>query len=338
MPNLAIATELKSQLLTNRSQIVNKSSNVKLLYIGSRGKLDRELVESAGLQFKSIFTGKLRRYFSWRNFIDPFFVIIGFFQSLWLLIRFWPHVVFSKGGFVSVPVVLAAFILRRPIILHESDSVMGLANRIVAKLADKICVSFPLCNDQFIFTGNPIRTEIKDGDPKKGYELTGFSKEKPIVLIWGGSQGAQKINDMIVKDFDELKKVFQIIHITGKGKRTEIQDESYAQYEYIGDELKHIYTITDVVVGRAGANSLYELAFMKKPSILIPLKNQDQINNAAYFEKKGASIILGDKNLHDTLNALWKDPGKIKDMKKSLEEVAKPDAAKEIAEIIINSQ
>ncbi len=377
MPNLAIATVLNSYGGSNRGiqsgdpigasqlpigspkdhQRITNWKGVKLLYIGSRAKLDRELVESAGIKFKSIFTGKLRRYFSWQNFIDPFFVIIGFFQSIWIIIRFWPDVVFSKGGFVSVPACFAAFVLRRPIILHEADSVMGLANRIVSKFAKKICVSFPNVqmsklpnvqtdiqiskrpnpqgtNQKVIFTGNPIRTSIKNGNPDKGYKITGFRKEKPVVLLWGGSQGAKEINDIIFQEFEALKKNYQIIHITGKGKQMEIKDESYVQYEYIGEELKHIYSITDIVVGRAGANSLYELAFVQKPNILIPLQNADQINNAAYFEAKGASIVLREKSLHEVLNALWHNSDKMRSMKEALGDIAKPGAAEEIAEII----
>ena len=350
MPNLAIATVLDSGCGPNCGPNCGPASRgpnsgVELLYVGSRARLDRELVEGAGIKFKSIFAGKLRRYFSWQNFIDPFFVIIGFFQSFWIIIRFWPDVVFSKGGFVSLPVVFAAFILRRPIILHEADSVMGLANRIVAHFADKICVSFPMDNirkskvgnrkSEIVFTGNPIRTSIKNGNSEKGYKMTGFRKEKPVVLVWGGSQGAQEINDMIFQEFHILKHNFQIIHVTGKDKRMDIEDESYIQYEYIGEELKHIYAITDVVVSRAGANSLYEFALMQKPNILIPLQNLDQINNAKYFESKGASIVLRDQPLHEVLNALWHNPNKIRSMKEALGSVARPEAAEEIAELIL---
>ena len=259
------------------------------------------------------------------------------------MIRFWPHAVFTKGGYVSLPVAFAAFLLRRPIILHESDSVMGLSNRIVAKLAKKVCVGFPdVMQDakKIVFTGNPVRLSIRNGNAKKGYEITSFHPERPIVLIWGGSQGAQEINEMIGQSLSHLKSTFQIIHITGHGKQTGIRDPSYIQFEYLGDELKHIYAITNFVVGRAGANSLYELALMKKPNILIPLKsaahNHQQLN-AEYFERMGASIILRDQPLHELLIALWHSPEKRELMKEALSNVAKPDAADRIAKLILST-
>jgi len=303
--------------------------------------LDATLVKEAGIRFKPIFSGKLRRYFSWRNFVDPFLVIAGFFQSLWILIRFWPHAVFTKGGFVSVPVAVAAFILRRPIVMHESDSVMGLSNKIVAKLARTVCIGFPgagFNNHKTVFTGNPVRQSVRGGNRDAGYRLTGFRPERPVVLIWGGSQGAQQINDMVVESFHHLKHDFQVLHVTGHGKQTTISDSAYRQFEYIGDELKHIYAITDVVVSRAGANSLYELAFMGMPNILIPLKsaaNNHQTKNAEYFEGKGASVVLRDQPLHEVLIALWNSEQQREMMKRALSEVSKTNAAERIAELII---
>ncbi|MBI5731842.1 MAG: UDP-N-acetylglucosamine--N-acetylmuramyl-(pentapeptide) pyrophosphoryl-undecaprenol N-acetylglucosamine transferase, partial [Candidatus Magasanikbacteria bacterium] len=274
-PNLAIATAVKSRCGSNGGYR-SDDCRVEILYVGSRSPFDRQLVEAAQIPFFSILTGKLRRYFSWQNFVDPIFVIIGFFQALFILIRFWPHVVFAKGGFVSLPVAFAAFLLRRPIVLHESDSVMGLSNRIVAKLATKICVAFPNViapSNKVVFTGNPVRLSVQGGNADEGYRLTGFRPEKPVVLVWGGSQGSEEINDRIIQEFHRLKSVFQIIHVTGQGKRIDCGSngeaccgaasrgancgvEGYVQFEYLGDELKHIYAITDFAVGRAGANSL----------------------------------------------------------------------------------
>lgn len=318
-------------------------SSIKLLYVGSRATLDRELVKPSGIRFKSIFTGKLRRYFAWQNFIDPFFVLIGFFQSLWIVGRFWPGVVFTKGGFVSLPVAFAAFVLRRPLILHESDRSMGLSNRIVAVLATHVCVGFPdVIRNSYktIFTGNPIRSSILHGNSKKGYELTQFRPEKPVLLVWGGSQGAQEINAMMEVSFDELKSTFQVVHITGSGKTTSIKDPNYIQFEYLGEELKHIYAITDLVVGRAGANSLYELASMGKPNILIPLQsaahNHQQLN-ADYFEKMGASVILRYQPLHEVVYALWNNPSQMKSIQESLAKVSKPHANRDISKLILDT-
>jgi len=308
--------------------------------------LDKDLVKSANIPFKSIFTGKFRRYFSWRNFIDPIFVLLGILQSFWIIITFWPNVVFVKGGFVSLPVALAAFVLRRPIILHESDSVMGLANRMIAKLATKICVSFPglqslsqYSQSKIVFTGNPVRASILGGESKKGYEITGFRTQKPIVLVWGGSQGALEINSIIEESFSHLKSIFQVIHITGRGKKTEIHDESYIQFKYLNEELKHIYAIVDFVVGRAGANSLYELALIQKPNIIIPLKNSahnHQQLNAEYFEREGGSLILRGQLLHEVLMALWNNLEKQKSMKEALGRISRPNAVNDMVKLILS--
>ena len=330
IPNLAVATALKE-----------KAPSVKLVYIGSRRPMDAQLVQPSGIPFYGIFAGKMRRYFSWRNFIDPFLVIIGFFQSLIILIRFWPKVIFPKGGYVSLPVAFAAFILCRPIILHESDSRMGIANRIASKIAKKVCVAFPDLqekSDKFILTGNPIREEILDGSSERGYQLTSFTPNRPVVLVWGGSQGAQQINEMIEKEFSRLKTHFQIVHITGKGKGISISDPAYCPFEYLDENLKHIYAITDFVIGRAGANSLFELALIEKPNIVIPLKNLDQQKNAEYFEQNGATVILREGHeLYDLLIGLYNHPDKQESMKESLRSIAHPNATEEIVDLILDN-
>lgn len=280
----------------------------------------------------------MRRYFSWRNFVDPIFVIMGFFQALAIIFKFKPDVIFSKGGYVALPVTFAAWMCRKPVILHESDGRMGLANRIASKFASKICVAFPdLANcSKCILTGNPIRSSILNGDKSEGYKLTGFNAGKAVLLVWGGSLGAQKINELLEKNFEKLKRHFQIVHITGKGKGTNIQNENYCTFEYINEELKHIYAITDFVVGRAGANSIYEVALMEKPNMLLPLKNADQQKNAAYFEKTGASIILHNEDrIYDTLVALLENKQKQEDMKEALRSVSRPNAVKDIAKLIL---
>lgn len=287
-----------------------------------------------------IFSGKMRRYFSWQNFIDPFLVLIGFFQALFILIQERPKTVFSKGGYVSLPVVLAAFCLRKRIILHESDSRMGLANRISSYLADTVCVSFPnlLSAKKMQLTGNPIREEIRHGSKAKGYKLTGFSSDHPVILVWGGSQGAREINGMIQKDFSRLTKSFQIIHITGASKSVHPDTDRYKTFEYLDQGLPHIYAITDIVVGRAGANSLYELAAVKKPNVLIPLPNADQQLNARYFASKGAGIIMEkEDSLYDLLYDLWSNPGQRELMAESLGAIARPKAAHRIAELILKA-
>lgn len=311
-----------------------------MLYVASRSKLDKELLKGTGISFKQIFSGKWRRYFSWQNFIDPFFVVLGFFQSLGILIRFRPHVIFSKGGYVSLPVVMAAFLLRQKIILHESDSRMGMANRIASKLASTVCVAFPNLlkkGNKYRMTGNPIRPEIATGSANKGYKITGFKKGLPVLLVWGGSQGAAEINEMIADDFANFTHAFQIIHITGKGKSIEKKSANYVHFSYLNEELKHIYAITDLVIGRAGANSLYELAYLQKPNIIIPLSNTDQLSNARYFEERGAGIVYKDTDrLFDLAYDLWQNNALQEEMKKSLNQISGGGANQEIVKIILD--
>jgi len=329
IPNLAVASAIKG-----------KKPNAEFLYICSRSKLDKDLLKKSDIPFRPIFTGKWRRYFAWQNFVDPFFVALGFFQSFFILIRFWPHVVFSKGGFVGLPVVLAAFILRRKIILHESDSRMGIANRISSKLANHVCVAFPNLlkkNKKYRMTGNPIRPEIATGSATEGFKLTGFKKSLPVLLVWGGSQGAFQINQMIEEEFKELTREFQIVHITGKGKSIKKRSLHYVHFEYLDENLKHIYAITDLVIGRAGANSLYEIAYLKKPNIIIPLKNADQIKNADYFSRNGASIIHTKENsLFEVTHDLWQNKALQNQMRKSLGKIVEKNANEEIAKLILN--
>lgn len=303
--------------------------------------MDQELVGATEIPFKAIQTGKLRRYFAWENFVDPFRLVAGFFQSLYHVGRFKPDAVFVKGGFVSVPVALAAYALRKPIVLHESDSVMGLSNRLISRMARSVCVGFPLdpsADEKLVFTGNPVRRSILAGDPEKGYKLTGFKPDKPVLLVWGGSQGAKQINLMLSRSFNQLKG-FQIIHVTGKGKQTKLSGSNYKQFEYLGEELKDIYAITNLVVSRSGANSLYELALMQKPSVLVPLKsaahNHQQIN-AEYFEEKEAAVILRKPSqLVGVLRLMATDPELYVSMQKNLKKLSKPNAAKKIAELLM---
>ena len=255
--------------------------------------------------------------------------------------RFRPQVIFSKGGFVSLPVVLAGYLLRCRIILHESDSRMGIANRMASRLATTVCVAFPSLlknRSKYRLTGNPIRPEIAQGSMEKGYEITGFNKRVPILLVWGGSQGAGEINTLIKADFKRFTEAFQIIHVTGKGKSIHRKTRNYLHFDYLDDDLKHIYAITDLVVGRAGANSLYELAFLQKPSIIVPLGNADQLNNARYFEEKGAALVYRKgENLFDLTHDLWQNRTLQKEMKQSLAALSKAGGTDALVNIILDS-
>jgi len=303
--------------------------------------MDRTLVEAAGIPFVALWSGKWRRYFSWRNFVDPLLMLAGFFQAFYHLLRFWPEVVFIKGGSVGFPVAIAAWLLRFPLVLHESDTVMGLSNRIVARLANRVLLGFPgamALSEKVQLVGNPVRPFLAEGSREKGYALTGFNADRPVVLIWGGSQGAQEINELVEANFEALKPHVQIVHVTGAGKAISIQDNAYKAFEYLGDPLADIYAITEVVVGRAGANSLAELAFLQKPNLLLPLKgaaNHHQESNAAYFEAQGASLVLSDKTLLvPTLVALWDNKDQRQAMQRALDQIARPDAAEQITDLL----
>lgn len=247
--------------------------------------------------------------------------------------------VFSKGGYVSLPVVIAAFILRKKIVLHESDSRMGLANRIAARLATKVCVAFPNLakKKKYILTGNPIRKVIKEGSREEGYRITNFNRDLPVILVWGGSQGAQEINRLIEMSFSDFAKHFQIVHITGAGKAIRKKHPNYRTFEYLGEELKDIYAITDLIIGRAGANSLYEIAYLGIPNIIIPLPNADQLKNAHYFEEMGAGLVFKNEDkLFAMTYDLWQNRALQRDMKESLKKLSKPHASEDIAKIILD--
>ena len=270
-------------------------------YIGSKNGIEKELIANiATVTYHGISTGKLRRYFSWQNFIDPFRVIKGYFQARRLIRQIQPDVIFSKGGFVSVPVVLGAGKL--PVVAHESDYSPGLSNRIAARFTDKVCLSFEdtlahVAPGKGIFTGTPIRPALYSGSREKALAFTGFSGEKPVLLVMGGSLGAQKLNELVRAALPMLCERYEVIHLCGKGKHDcSCAACGYNQYEYIHDELPDLFALSDIVLSRAGANSVFELLALNKPSVLVPLTSAssrgDQLLNANYFEKKGYATVV----------------------------------------------
>ncbi|HIU88033.1 MAG TPA: undecaprenyldiphospho-muramoylpentapeptide beta-N-acetylglucosaminyltransferase [Candidatus Avilachnospira avistercoris] len=307
-PNLALVPELRAR-------------GYEILYIGSYKGIEKELITKAGISYKAISSGKLRRYFDLKNFTDPFRVIRGYFQSRKIMKEFKPDVVFSKGGFVAVPVTFAAKKLGIPVIAHESDMTPGLANKLSAPSAVKICCNFPetlkfLPKEKAVFTGTPIRSELLKGDRKKGLELCGFDEEKPVLLVIGGSLGAVHINDQVRAVLDELLKDFQIIHICGKGNLDESlsNKQGYIQFEYVDKELKDLFAAADIMVSRAGANAISEILALRKPNLLIPLSKEasrgDQILNAGSFRKQGFSAVLMEEDMNDesflkAVHELW---------------------------------
>jgi UDP-N-acetylglucosamine--N-acetylmuramyl-(pentapeptide) pyrophosphoryl-undecaprenol N-acetylglucosamine transferase len=281
----------------------------KVSYIGSEEGIEKQLVSNLEqVQYHSIATGKLRRYFDWNNFKDPFRVIKGIFQAYRIIKKEKPNIIFSKGGFVSVPVVIGGWLNRVPIIIHESDITPGLANRLANPFATKVCTTFPETKEYFqsdkaVYVGAVIREELKRGDRARGLALCGFNEEKPVLLIMGGSLGAKRINQMVRENLNVLLEQFQIAHICGKGQVDPALESvpGYKQFEYVNEELPDIMMMADLVISRAGSNSIFEFLSLRKPMLLIPLSKAasrgDQILNAKSFQKMGYAEVLMEENL-----------------------------------------
>ncbi|MDR3090761.1 MAG: undecaprenyldiphospho-muramoylpentapeptide beta-N-acetylglucosaminyltransferase [Clostridiales bacterium] len=275
-------------------------------YIGSFAGIERELVGAFGAPYHSVATGKVRRYISKDNLTDIFRVFKGVADAADILRNISPAAVFSKGGYVSVPVVIAAKLLHIPVILHESDMTLGLANRVCAPLSSAVCVTFQATLKRVkngVFTGAPLRRELKYGVRSKGLALCGFDEKKPVLLVMGGSLGSARINSMLYEALSEILINFQVIHIYGKGGAPPVAEPppGYAPFEYVGGELPHLLAAADMAVSRAGSNSVCELLFLKKPMLLIPLgKNVsrgDQILNAELFKSQGFAEVIYDELL-----------------------------------------
>ena len=298
-PNIALIGRLKEQ-------------GYQISYIGSYNGIEKTLIEELGIPYYGISSGKLRRYFDLKNFTDPFRVLKGFSEARKLLKQLKPDVVFSKGGFVTVPVVVAAGRLKIPTIIHESDMTPGLANKLCIPSAVKVCCNFPetkahLPEGKAVVTGTPIRQELLQGDAEKGRAFTRFTTEKPVLMIIGGSLGAQAVNDAVRRILPQLLEDFQVVHLCGKGKKDDTRDglKGYVQYEYIESELADLFAMADIVISRAGANAICELQALKKPNLLIPLSANasrgDQILNARSFEKQGFSMVLEEEAITDNV-------------------------------------
>ena len=285
-----------------------KEAGYDIHYIGSYEGIERKLIEEMGIPYHGISSGKLRRYFDPKNFSDPFKVIKGYTEASNLLKKLNPDIIFSKGGFVTVPVVLAAKRRRIPAIIHESDMTPGLANKICIPCATKVCCNFPetlahLPEDKAVLTGSPIREELFQGSMEEGLAICGFTPDKPVLLIIGGSLGSVVINNAVRSCLDELLKQFQIIHICGKDHvDASLEGKAgYKQFEYVKKELTHLFAATDIMISRAGANAICELLALQKPNILIPVSAAAsrgvQILNAASFEKQGYSYVLQEEEM-----------------------------------------
>lgn len=310
---------MKRILLTGGGTAGHVTPNIALLprlrelgyeisYMGSYDGIEKKLIEELQIPYYGISSGKLRRYFDPKNFTDPFKVIKGYGEACRIIKKLSPDVLFSKGGFVSVPVVLAAKRYHVPAIIHESDMTPGLANKLCIPSAKKVCCNFPetiqyLPRDKAVLTGSPIRQELLKGDRLHALRFTGLSANKPVILVMGGSMGAAAVNEAVRRILPTLLKEFQVVHLCGAGKLDPSLGHlaGYVQYEYIKNELKDLFALADIVISRAGANAICELLALKKPSLLIPLSaaasRGDQILNARSFEKQGFSMVLEEEEI-----------------------------------------
>lgn len=319
-------------------------------YIGSYTGIEKELIEQFGVPYHGISSGKLRRYFDWKNFTDPFRVLKGFSEANKLIKTLKPDVIFSKGGFVSVPVVLAGKRNHVPTIIHESDMTPGLANKLSIPSATKVCCNFPetlehLPEGKAVLTGSPIRQELLQGSKDAARKLCGFTSDKPVILIVGGSLGSVVVNDAVRAILPELLKDFQVVHLCGNGKTDESLQglEGYVQFEYIKHELKDLFALCDIVISRAGANAICELLAIRKPNLLIPLSANasrgDQILNARSFERQGFSVVYEEEELTNEvlLNAIHKLYREKDSYIEAMKQSSQQDSINTIIELIENA-
>lgn len=315
-PNIALIPSLEE-----------KGFEVK--YIGSKNGIEKEIIEKNNIPYFAISSGKLRRYFDVKNFSDPFKVLKGVFEAKKIISKEKPDVIFSKGGFVSVPVVIAASMKKIPVVAHESDITPGLANKLASPFCDKLCVTFReslkyIKGDKGVLTGSPIRQEILNGSKLKGLSKCGFTGQKEVIFIMGGSLGSKVVNDVIRDNIDTLLEEFDIIHICGKGNVDEsLKDKKgYVQFEYVNEELPDLMTAADYIISRAGANSIFEFLALKKPTLLIPLSRKasrgDQILNAESFRKEGYSLVLEEEDI--TRESFM---GKVRELQKEKDKLIK---------------
>jgi UDP-N-acetylglucosamine--N-acetylmuramyl-(pentapeptide) pyrophosphoryl-undecaprenol N-acetylglucosamine transferase len=330
------------------------------LYIGSKNGPESAIAQNQGWNYRSIAVGKLRRYWSWQNFIDPFKVFWGTTQAWRQIGKFKPDVLFSKGGFVSVPVTLAAWIRRVPIVIHDSDAIPGLTTKLLTRFAFVTCLGYEEAakklskkvQTRLVATGTPVRATVLKGSAAKGRSWAGFKNDKPMVLIMGGSLGAQAINQAVEDGWGKLTVLVNVIHLTGRGKLPSVPSSDwpagYKAVEYVTEELPDLYAAADLIVSRAGANSLAEICALGKPTILIPLgtaaSHGDQIANTKLMVERGASVMLANDNLSaeilvETVKRLLDQPEALKRMGQAAQSGPKEKmtSAQKLAQILQNA-
>lgn len=292
-----------SPLVAVYEKIKKDNNQVDFLFIGSSSGPEKKAVESYKIPFKAIASGKLRRYFSWQNLIDPFRIFMGFIQSFFIILKFKPNVVMIAGSFIGVPVAWAAYILRVPVLIHQQDIIAGLANKMMANFSKRITISYePSINDfsasKTVLTGNPVREEFYVCNPQKGRDIFGLKEDLPVLLILGGGTGSQALNQTVAESLNDLLQFVQVIHITGRDKKINIEADNYHQFEFLTHEMTDAICAADLVVTRAGMSTLSEMIILGKPVVIIPMPDSHQEYNASYFQKNNAAIVLSQKSLN----------------------------------------
>ena len=349
-PLIAVAKKIKEKL----------GPEADILYIGSGAEMEKKMMAEENIPVKFVQSGKMRRYFSLQNFIDFFRVPVGFFQSLWILLRYMPDAVFSKGGYVAIPVVLAAWVYRIPVMIHESDSIPGTANRFLSKFARRIAIAYPSAGEYFpkektALIGNPIRFQVTDGDPVMLRNQLNFTEGKKTVLVLGGSQGSKVINDAIVKILPKLLQRYQVIHQTGEANFAEVKSNAaymgvksgrggYFAVPFMNsNQIRDSFALADLVISRAGAAFITEIAANAKPAILVPIAesaNDHQRMNAYSLAKIGAAIVLEEPNLVeniliDKVDYILGDNDLYQAMSEKIKTFYHPNAAEVVANAVI---
>jgi len=352
MPAIALANHFKQNSSTN-------AEKTEIIFIAAGDKQIIDIFKKNKFECNLIQGGKLRRYFDWKNFTDIFRIMIGFFQSLWILAKIKPVVIFSKGGYASFPPVAAGRILGIPVIIHESDLVPGIANRLSAFFASRVAVGFQdsakyFSREKVVFTGNPIREELLKGNKEQAKKEFGLKDNLPVILVTGGSQGAKRLNEMILEILPEILDFSQIIHLAGVNNYEETKNsagskklknaENYHIYPFLNEQMKEAYAASDLIISRAGANSINEILSLGKASILVPLStaaNDHQNKNARHFSDSGATIMIDeinfDKNfLVEKIKLLLKNPEERKKMEIKALSLAIPDARDRLSKEILS--
>src|SRR3989344_2985220 len=334
-----------SPLIAVYEKIKKDQPETEFLFIGSQIGPERRVIEGYKIPFQEIASGKLRRYFTWSNFLDPFKIFWGFCQSLLIIMKFRPQVVMVAGSFIGGPVAWAAGFLRVPVLIHQQDIMAGLANKLMANYAKKITVSFESSLPDFssaktVLTGNPVREEFYACNPQKGYDIFGLKKDLPVLLILGGGTGARDLNKIVEESLADLLQFVQVLHLTGQGKGLNVTAENYHQFEFLTNEMTEAVCTADLVVTRAGMSTLSELIILAKPVIIIPLPDSHQEANAQYFQKNNAAIILSQQSLNQeifvsTIKELLFEKHKSANLSRNITKIMALDGAEKVAKLVL---